>query len=238
MRVKHLVLSVLALISFISCDEYKAPSSKVFQVDNPLTREIAIEIDGNALVIPATTAVPIALEFGKHTLTYNKESICFYAKKCEQEVVLNPTLSNYIFYHEFYTDPNNANKVAAEIEQIEQAYLYDFDLGDGEIYEVPFKVLNSLFIEQDANFWHYGVDTSYPTSETIHQGSTSLSVVVKSKLFRESDFLDYAADMFVEGFRFPAPEIQNLSLIEPDIKVEESFFDFDCEEAAHTAKQM
>lgn len=202
-------------VLLISCDDRNAAKPKVFWMDNPTSSPIMVVIDDMNYELPANSGANIEINFGKHTLTYNGETVRFVVKPNDQNCVINPTLSNYIFYNEMYVVEGREDKVAAEYEKIKKAYLFPFVLETNDTISVPFKVIqNTLFIEQYEYFWHFGVTQPY-TNVRLNMDNTSAATVNRSKVFREDDFLKYIGiENLPKGFVIK-PAAMKLSDLKP-----------------------
>lgn len=192
----------LVTLSLISC-ENKLKTTQNFWVDNPLEKEITVTIDDKDYNIPASSGVMVTLESGVHNLKYDGQQIKFLSKKCNQGVLLNPTLSNYVLGYNAFFDKDDLVKGNEQLEQIAKGYLFDYEFEPGVVGKAPFKLANGLFIEQYEYFWNFDVANSFPSVLTVDRNSTSLGVVIQSKLFREREYLEFAKDMLPNEFTFP-----------------------------------
>lgn len=199
---KHCFYFIISLaVLLTSCDYNNTVRPKTFWMDNPTSSSITVVIDETNYELPANSGVNVELNFGKHSMTYNGETINFVVKPNDQNCVINPTLSNYIFFNEIYVVEGKEDKAAAEYEKTKDAYLYPLVLENNDTISVPFKVIqNTLFIEQYQYYWHFGVTEPY-TDVRLDMGGTSSATINRSKLFRESDFIDYVGkEKLPEGF--------------------------------------
>lgn len=186
------ILILIFLCGFVySCDN--SPQTKSYWVDNPTDKEITVIIDNNNYVIPALSGQNVMLPYGKHALTYNNESVNFMLVPCDQSVVINPTLSNYVlFYKMYYNVDKGLNE--KEVANMQSAYVHPLVKEAGDTIMVPFQVLNPLFIERYQYYWNLGLGESLGDNIKLeYVGSADdLSTVKRSKLFREKDFLTYS----------------------------------------------
>lgn len=230
---RHFFFLAFCTMLFGACSNNKQ-SPKLFWLDNPTDAAIMVTIDDQMHEIPATLGMAVELAAGKHRLTYNHESVWFVVKPNDQDVVLNPTLSNYVFHHEMYQVAEKRHN-ESEREKIEKTYLYDLQI-DSSVVKVPFKMVNSLFIEKYEYYWHFGVTQPYPEQTSINYNGP-LSSIVRSKLFREKDFFNYIGkDQLPAGFAFPS-NTQKLSELEPFVLIDETMI-CDCKPANVLLDQM
>ncbi len=77
-------------------------------IDNPAINEIKLTIDGNELTIPAQSGIEYKFDYGKHTLTYNNDSLNFIVKpaKFGTTSFINSTQSNYFINTVVYSTSN------------------------------------------------------------------------------------------------------------------------------------
>lgn len=180
-----LVMAVLLLAT--SCGDLSEKWE--YQLDNPLETEMNITVDGKDYVIPAKTVETIKLAEGKHSLTYNGTTINFLTKVNSNVAVtiINPTLSNYLFYADVYVSEKAKNKNASSTYA---GLLNEYDSEEG-IVELPVVVRNSLFIEQSLNEWKYGINDKM--GEKIMVDEHTQKKVVR-KVYREADFREEFAE--------------------------------------------
>ncbi|GBU07561.1 hypothetical protein AwDysgo_08920 [Bacteroidales bacterium] len=221
---KHFIYFSLLLV-LSSCDfSNEKPRSTTFWIDNPLETPITISIDGKKHEIAANSQLLLELKSGRHSLDYNNEQINFVVKPNDQQVIMNPTLSNYVFYNEIYSEiGKNAEE---EVERAYKAYLYDYYLPSGDTVKVPFKLVSDFFIGRYNYYWHLNPTEPFPNTAKINKGGSNLSTAPQSKIFREHDFYSYIGEELAAEFRFPKNETK-LSDLKPFEFMPDSLH-FDC----------
>lgn len=195
---------IASMLLFTACNTSDSLPSKQFWMDNPTEKAIQVKIDSTVYDLPPNSGMTVDLSAGQHSLAYNGESLKFFVKPNDQGSVINPTLSNYIFFNEIYVVEGREDKAEAEYEKIKNAYFHPFVLETGDTISVPFKVIeNQLFIEQYEYYWHFGITEPYKNVR-LNMGNTSLATVNRSKLFRENDFFQYiGTENLPKGFKLP-----------------------------------
>ncbi len=186
-QIKFFLIILISILTLVACSK---PDSVEHWIDNPTDKEITLNIDDNPLTIPAKSGIKYKIGYGKHTLSYNNESINFVVKPSKREGFINPTQSNYVFYKLIYIDKSNKIATDSFIDGLEKDIQYKTQVivnGELQVIEVPFKVVNDLFIEKDTYAWDYFLDEDLPTTITLRDNVKD----IKAKLFRESDFLKY-----------------------------------------------
>ena len=222
MRSINIYLSLFLISLLFSFNSCTTKSSAEHWIDNPTDKEIVINIDGTDITIPAQSGINYNFEFGKHTLTYNGSSVNFMAKPPMMACIINPTQSNYIFYKNMYV--NEADERATESymawlkKQIssETTIILNDSL---QTMPLPFQIVNDLFIEEINYNWDYYLEETIPANVVLRDAlvtkrNRSLAddpnyqagkfQTVKSKIFRETEFLDYLKESGVEdNIQFP-----------------------------------
>lgn len=188
---------VFSIVFKTSCVDSLKPSWE-YEVDNPLDKEIVIEIDEKEWSIPAYTSLKVKVNQGKHVLTYNGNSVHFVTKANSNKsvTIINPTLSNYMLQAIFYARENAQNDDISAL-YLENSHEYQTDEG---VVMLPVKVLNTLFIEQSHTNWQFGLgedtksemSTSYPGKKYVFH-----------KLYRESEYKKEYAEELPQGVIFP-----------------------------------
>ncbi|NDV68010.1 hypothetical protein [Dysgonomonas sp. 25] len=218
------------ILVFTSCVENLGPGWG-YLVDNPLDKDIVINIDDKDYTIPADSSRTIKLSKGKHTLTYDGSSVNFVTKVSGNKsvTIMNPTLSNYMLHAYIYVKKNYNIKGTDDI-YAENSHEYKSDVG---AVMLPVKVVNSLFIEKNHHQWSFGlnqeakteVGTSYPGRYHVFH-----------KIYREEDYRNAFAEELPPGIVFPA-NAKKLNELPPyKFPVEEMMSD--CEVANNYMKEM
>ncbi|GBU07560.1 hypothetical protein AwDysgo_08910 [Bacteroidales bacterium] len=224
MKQLFVYFSLLVLLS--SCDFNKRNSvSKIFWIDNPLETPITIHIDEEAHTIAAKSVLLLEIPSGLHRLEYNKEQVNFVVKPNSKEVIMNPTLSNYVFHHEMYSLEEEGAEEQAD--RFRETYLYDYYLESGDTIRVPFKLVNDLFIERTSYYWHLNPTEPYKEVDYISMEGSNLLSVVRSKMFRERNFYRHYEAFLPDNFQFPKNETK-LSDLKPFEFMPENLRHCDC----------
>lgn len=203
-KIKYFLLLVCSL-TLVGCFE---SNSIEHWIDNPTVNEIKIAIDGKELVIPAKSGVNYKFESGKHSMSYNNDTVNFNIDPEKSFAIINPTLSNYVIYKIEYKKDSLLGAISDtiksgsgkkdDINYVTQAII------DGELQEIeaPFMPVNSLFINKDEYKWDYFLDEPIPDSIKARKLK---SKSVKTKIFREDDFSKHMHDIGTEEkISFPA----------------------------------
>ncbi|OCG63210.1 hypothetical protein A9G48_05780 [Gilliamella sp. wkB18] len=189
--IKHSLLLVCSF-SLVGCfnSEPLLTSTVERWIDNPTINEIKVVIDGTELIIPAKSGVNYTFSYGKHTLSYNNESLNFIAKPSifNNTGLINPTQSNYFLYTTLYTTSDGADEIYNKLISKYMNFVSIIVDGEKRRIEMPVKVINDVFIERRTNFWDYSVDEPLPNSVTMHRKGQYRSQ--KVKLYRENSFIE------------------------------------------------
>lgn len=166
---KHLLFAIalLATLSLSSCG-----FDKLVRIDNPTNEPITVSIDeGEPFTLAALEHKRLeGISGGKHTIKVgDNESITFNID--HESVMLNPTLSTYLFVEEEYGAPSPEWKT-----KFKEITL------DGKKYEGVFEVVEGE-VCIDMSKVNYDAVTPFP-NETSSSGGTAVRV----KLYRKSDF--------------------------------------------------
>ena len=177
-------------------------------IDNPAINEIKLTIDGNELTIPAQSGIEYKFDYGKHTLTYNNDSLNFIVKpaKFGTTSFINPTQSNYFINTVVYSTSNVSQEEYDKISQKELKNLSVMVDGEQAEIELPTVEINDVFINKMDTNWDYSFDEPFPKklSQKLNLPKDSYYFEDKRKLYREMDFLDYLKnDGEDEAISFP-----------------------------------
>lgn len=222
---------IATLLLLTACHQSSKVPSKQFWMDNPTDKTIQVKIDSVVYDLPASSGQTVELIAGKHLLTYNGESVKFFVKPNDQGCVINPTLGNYIFFHEIYIVEGKEKEGNAEYEKMRAIYMHPFEIQPGDTIDVPFQVISDqLFIEQYEYFWHLGITESYKNNARTSADLSRASTAPQSKLFRENDFYNYVGrENLPEGFALKQSDLK-LSDLKPFVFVADTIT-VDCEPA-------
>ncbi len=222
---------IATLLLLTACDPSGKAPSKQFWMDNPTDKTIQVKIDSVVYDLPANSGLTVELLAGRHSLAYDGESVQFFVKPNDQGCVINPTLSNYIFFHEIYIVEGKEKEGNAEYEKMRAIYMHPFEIQPGDTIDVPFQVISDqLFIEQYEYFWHLGITESYKNNAKTSADLSRASTAPLSKLFRENDFYSYVGrENLPEGFALKQSSYK-LSDLKPFVFVADTIT-VDCEPA-------
>lgn len=182
---KRIFILFAVALSVYSCSQPE--EIKEYLVDNPTDQGITISIDTQSFEVPAKSFVKVPISYGRHELTYQDKKVNFMMIPCDQEVIINPTLSSYVLFYEIYFSPT---KGLDEDAAIKPEYKFDQVLPSGDTIKVPYVAVNDLFIERYKYYWNQGVEK--PIEEEV-KVAPKYSSVIQSKLFREQEFRDYVS---------------------------------------------
>lgn len=196
---KHLfqILTVsLILSSLFSCSK---PSRGTYLIDNPTNENITVSVDDAEYVVPANSGLDVEIEYGRHILKYNGQSITIFVKNsADKRVIVNPTLSNYVIYSQLYVTDDASEE---EFNSFYESFIkingdsIDLKIGDDTTrLFAPIKVYNDLFIEATENGWDYAINEELPDAASIFTDTGKHFQTSKKKIFREKDFWDFFND--------------------------------------------
>lgn len=155
-------------------------------IDNPTANEIKVSIDGKELIIPAKSGINYTFDYGKHSLSYNNQTINFMAKPAivSNSGFINPTQSNYILLTTYYTNNQQVYEkmIASKLKNVPIIIN-----GEQTEIELPINVVNDVFIERNKTPWDYSIDEALPDSVTVKGENQYQSQ--RRKLYREDEFL-------------------------------------------------
>ncbi|WP_065586475.1 hypothetical protein [Gilliamella sp. App4-10] len=237
-KIKYIVLLTCSL-TLVGCSE---SSSIERWIDNPTANEIKVIIDGDELTIPAKSGVNYTFSYGKHTMSYNNDSLNFIVKpaKFSDSGFINPTQSNYLLYTIIYAtsnmDENEYNKVLEkELNRIPAMIN-----GEESEIELPVKIVNDVFIERSNYHWSYSFDQSFPEEITQDLNLKKHQSYYErfKKLYRESDFIEHLKqDGVKEEISFPYHPKKFIDIVQyviPNIDVD----NIKCEEGRQYMKNL
>lgn len=177
---------LLSVFLITSCTS--GNSSKSFLVDNPTDESITVRFDDNSYEIPALGGTIVELIYGQHTMEYNGNQVKFLVIPCDQDMIINPTLSNYVLSYQAYYDIEKGFN-EDDITDITAAYLFPLVIASGDTVIVPFKVMNPLFIERYEYYWNFGLQDAHKEVQRIRLDKNfTRSTLIQSNLYREKDF--------------------------------------------------
>lgn len=189
MKLVKYILLFASSLSLVGCFE---KGSLNRWIDNPTANEIKLKIDNTELTIPARSGVDYEFDFGKHTLTYNNETLTFVVKpaKLGTTSFINPTQSNYFVRSIILAAPNTNNE---EYEKVARKELRNIPViidGDRREFTLPAKLINDVIIDRYDNNWDYSFDEELPKEEADLSKNTT-NFEIKRKLYRQNDYLKY-----------------------------------------------
>lgn len=187
---------IAALVVIMSACDGVGPGWE-YLVDNPLSNDITINIDGKDYVIPAKTTETVKLKQGKHTLSYDGSSVNFVTKvnSNKSATLMNPTLSNYMLHANIYIKEGSRHNGEKLYQQNTREY--NSDMG---IVRLPVKVVNDLFMDKTHHHWSFFLDQE--AKEKVSSTAPSKQVVFR-KLYRQDDYMNEFAEELPSGVVFP-----------------------------------
>lgn len=196
-QIKYILLLICSL-TLVGCF---GSNSVEHWIDNPTADEIKIAIDDNEIIIPAKSGVNYKFESGKHSLSYNNDSVNFTIDASKTSAIINPTLSNYVIYKIVFTKDsligaigNSINSATGKKDDINYKTTVIIN-GESQEIEAPFTVINNLFINKDEYKWDYSLNEHIPDSIKARKFK---SKTIKTKIFHEDDFFNYLKNTGVE----------------------------------------
>ena len=197
---KSLKYSFILACSITLCSCFNGPTSQVRLIDNPTANEIKLVIDGKDVVIPANSKIKYTFEYGKHNLAYNNESFDIVVKpvKFDGTGIINPTQSNYMLHTFIYATDNTSDET---FDKLYEKTINKVDvIIDGEQLqiELPVKVVNDFFIEDEDNRWDYSIDEKIPDEISEKLNKNQSYQARKIKMYRESEYLKFLKEDWLE----------------------------------------
>ncbi|WP_295841160.1 hypothetical protein [uncultured Apibacter sp.] len=198
MKIIQYFLLLACGVTLCSCSS--GPTSVVRVIDNPTANEIVIAIDGKELAIPANSKTKYTFEYGKHNLAYNNESFDFVVKpaKFSGKGFINPTQSNYMLHTIVYSTDNTSEE---DYKKFYEETLHKIPIifnGEEEEVELPVKVVNDIFIEDEHNKFDYSIDQKMPKEihENIYKNQTYQDS--RTKVYREKEYINFLKNEYSE----------------------------------------
>ena len=139
----------------------KIDQENYFLIDNPSAETVKIKLDENSYTLAAYQSTKIQLNKGKHSFisTINDSVIVRDSFMIDSEIrgLLNPTLSDYIIFTEYYAQNINKDsllkahskiidsvKYYGEISEENQFFIKDFYLNEDQEYLKVIKKMDSI----------------------------------------------------------------------------------------------
>ena len=197
---KSVVLLFFAVL-LAACSD-NSDVSQLFEVDNPTTQPIQLQIDDQHYEIPQQSSVEVTLPAGRHTLTYQGDTVSFVVNPKDQPAIINPTLTPYVLFSMIYQD-DSAHKDGGPWEDIaRESSLTEYVLDDGEVVQLPWKyTAGELFFNRYDFNWHFGINEALPEIYYDYSDYDYIDTRERVKLFRWADFLDFLVEE--EGLMLP-----------------------------------
>lgn len=193
---KSLKYPLILACSITLCSCFNGPTSEVRPIDNPTNNEIKLVIDGKEIAIPANTRINHTFEYGKHNIAYNNESFEIVVKpvKFNGHGFINPTQSNYILHTFIYATDNTSDETYDKLYE-KTLNKIEVNLNGQQVeVELPIKVVNDFFIEDQDNRWDYFIDENMPDEVTENINKNQSYQVHKVKMYREKEYLKFLKD--------------------------------------------
>lgn len=216
---KRILLSIMLICAlFTACTS----SSASYWIDNPTAAPITVYIDDTAYEIPATTKIKINLEYGKHQLKYNDQTLWFHngGRVNTTPAIINPTQSNYVFYKQIFMNKNDERSTDEFYDWALKTQSDSLRLKVNDTLMtlfVPFQVSNKLFISKIDFDWKYNVDEPMPNAVNLanpivtrknrqlandpnYKAGRFQETVYK--IFREQDFIEFMQQLSEDKIEF------------------------------------
>lgn len=158
-------------------------------IDNPTDESIDVDLDSKSYMIKPMSSVAVTLQAGKHKLYYKGEYATFFFKPMEAEgVIINPTLSNYILYHDIQKSIE-ADKNGITVDSIakrEYISTYFLATSDESGDDLPLNIIEGeLLLDRSKYKWDIGLDANRKLQEKYKQ--IAQDYTVSRRLYRLLD---------------------------------------------------
>lgn len=167
---KKLSLIICLALGLMSC------SNQVdLAIDNPTDMPVIIKVDTLTVEIPANEVVWVEMGKGEHTITLENDSVIKFDFQ-EELYMINPTLSQYLKFEQFYGDQMAQMSYVSSIPSGKVNFL-GIDL-EGN-YEVVSGLINTVT-------WDCGAREALPDMVEIEEGD---SYTVLTKICDVKEFI-------------------------------------------------
>lgn len=217
---KHSIVSLFISLFLMSCS-MDGSMGKEYWIDNPTANEITVQIDETNYVIPSESGMNVFLNWGKHKLTYNNESLNFFVKSGSPlPAFINPTQSNYINNCHVFIVQEDSRATDDYIEwlSLTNGDSVSMEINGERVKEyVSFSVQNDVFIDAALKSWDYFINEDVPDNVVLSRPIVTKRnrsllndknykegpfQTTKQKLYREQDFLNYMKKFTDEEIKF------------------------------------
>ncbi|XLS27730.1 hypothetical protein ACJD0Z_11045 [Flavobacteriaceae bacterium M23B6Z8] len=155
------VLVLLLIIVFCSCS-----SNVDLAIDNPTNEAVLVSVDSLLVEVPARQVVWVEMGKGEHQIKLENDSVIKY--NFTQDVyMINPTLTRYLMYEEFYGNQMYQNMHRSSIPTKTVNYLGMEIEGNYDIVE---DVINTVR-------WDYGPRETLPETVMIEDGDMYTTLI-------------------------------------------------------------
>lgn len=178
---KLFILSVLSTLLLTSC----VGNTVDLAIDNPTEFSLEVVVDTLRVVVPAKEVVWVEMGKGEHQITLENDSIIKH-NFTESVYMINPSLSEYLVYDQYYGPEMFADNFASTIPKKEVTFLGMPLEGN---YDVMSNVINKVT-------WDYGPRESLPemVETDADESYTSLVKVYDSREFIEMMMSSYSGE--------------------------------------------
>lgn len=151
---KKIVLLTAIAFSLFSCS-----SNVDLAIDNPTDTPVIVKIDTLTVEIPARQVVWVEMGKGEHQITLENDSVVKFDFQ-NSLYMINPTLSEYLKYEEFYGDAMSQAMYSSSIPLQNVKFL-------GTEFEGNFEVVKALI---NPVTWDCGPRESLPEMVEVEEG--------------------------------------------------------------------
>lgn len=185
---KIVVLTILAF-SLFSCS-----SNVDLAIDNPTDTPVIIKIDTLTVEIPARQVVWVEMGKGEHQITLENDSVVKFNFQ-NSLYMINPTLSEYLKYEEFYGDAMSQMMYKSSIPLQNVNFL-------GTEFEGNFEVVKGLITPVT---WDCGPREALPEMVEVEEGDNYTTL---TKLCDVREFIQMVQSETPEEYEEPVMDLQ------------------------------
>ena len=191
-------LIILLLLTVLNCSFQKS----IFILDNSTDTEINVKVDGKEYKLASGGYEKLTLKPGKHSLVDNdgKEAV-FIVYAGSTGGILNPARSSYIYVSMAYA----VEGAGGSFRPMEKDIIIN-----GMKYEGPFDITDDLIIDKNMKNWKYDIHTPFP--ETIYTRDSNSKGNIFTKIFTQSEFLDFTRQVGIQGIPADGPKVKDKTM--------------------------
>jgi hypothetical protein len=154
------------LILFLICVSYSCSSKVNLAIDNPTNESVLVSVDSLLVEVPSRQVVWVEMGKGEHQIKLENDSVIKF-NFTEEIYMVNPTLTRYLMYEEFYGNPMYQKLYNSSISSKTLNYLGMEIEGN---YEVVEDVINRVR-------WDYGPRETLPETVLIEEGEPYTTLI-------------------------------------------------------------